>query len=525
MKILALNPGHDAGIAYVVDRELVFSFEAEKDSHPRHSSTTAELLLEASAHASAGVDVVAIGGWHRLLPGEVGASFGGYWGVEPGRTSRTSFFGSPCWFYESSHERSHIFGSIGLSAIPDDAVLLVWEGVIGAFYRWRGAGVPIDRYPVLSEPGARYAGLFALSDPTFPDFGAFPPSEDAGKLMALAGCADDEPPAHLSMRLVGSLLGRRSLYPFDKGRYRRSPLYNCGPQSVELRRTARYLTWKLFDKFQRAAVELFEPGLPLVISGGCGLNCAWNTAWRSLGHFSEVFVPPCTDDSGSAIGTAIDAQSVLGGGHRIKWDVYSGAAFRHDVDPEDHGWHRVAMEFSALAKVLDEGEVVTWVSGRSEIGPRALGNRSLLASARRPESRTRLNEIKQREPYRPIAPVCLEAELAQWFDTATADPYMLFFGHVRRPDLIPAITHEDGTARIQSVTPHSNPALHDLLMACRERTGVAVLCNTSLNFKGRGFINRTSDLLTFCRDRRIRHAVIEREWFVHSNEEQLRATN
>ncbi len=136
------------------------------------------------------------------------------------------------------------------------------------------------------------------------------------------------------------------------------------------------------------------------------------------------------------------------------------------------------------------------MSGKYEIGPRALGNRSILAAPFRESTRRRLNEIKQREQFRPIAPVCLEEEAAQWFGCDHASPHMLYTYSVRT-DALAAVTHVNKTARIQTVSSVSNRRLYKLMIAFNERTGFGVLCNTSLNFKGKGFINKIDDLSSY----------------------------
>jgi hydroxymethyl cephem carbamoyltransferase len=156
--------------------------------------------------------------------------------------------------------------------------------------------------------------------------------------------------------------------------------------------------------------------------------------------------------------------------------------------------------------------VVAWIQGRAEIGPRALGHRSLLASPLNADSKDLLNRVKRREDYRPIAPACLLEELPQWFEDAREDPYMLFFANVAT-DALPAVTHVDGTARVQSVGPDGDPRFRALLEAQSRHTGYGVLCNTSLNYKGYGFINRAADLFSYCEAHRIDHAVIDGEWY------------
>jgi predicted NodU family carbamoyl transferase len=152
--------------------------------------------------------------------------------------------------------------------------------------------------------------------------------------------------------------------------------------------------------------------------------------------------------------------------------------------------------------------VLGWVSGKYEIGPRALGNRSILAAPFRESTRVRLNEIKQREQFRPIAPVCLEEEAARWFSCDQASPLMLFTYRVRT-NALAAVTHVNGTARIQTVSSLTNRNLYELLIAFKARTGHGVLCDTSLNFNGRGLINKIGDLSVYAVEHKLDGFVIE----------------
>lgn len=512
--VLATKPGHDGAIALVVDGELLFSLEAEKDSSLRYGAITAALVDEALARTPTFPDVLALGGWHgeRGAPGAVGA---GYLGLDPGVLVPRRCLGRDVLGFSSSHERSHIVGAVAMSPFDrdEDLAVLVWEGVIGAFYRWRGASTAIERIAVLTEPGDRFAALFALADPSFPDVWASPRPDYAGKLMALAGMADGLAPTSDSTAVVEALLRQPTVHPFKKSLFRASPLHDAGVEHPELHRAARALSQRLFDRFDHVARAELPAGVPLVISGGCGLNCEWNRAWRDGGHFGAVFVPPCPNDSGSAIGTAVDAALALGAPCELTWSVYCGSEFVLDEDPTRRGWRSQGVDPVELARCLQAGAVVAWVEGRYEMGPRALGHRSLLASAEDPRSHARLNQIKQRESYRPIAPVCLESDLAWWFDDPRPDPHMLFLRRVRHPHRLPAITHLDATARVQSVSGPSAGRIYDLLVACRARSGVGVLCNTSLNQPGRGFINRMSDLLDFCEAAAITDTVVDDRWF------------
>ena len=172
------------------------------------------------------------------------------------------------------------------------------------------------------------------------------------------------------------------------------------------------------------------------------------------------------------------------------------------------GRHGEAKIDSRSDPMLASNVIIGWVNGKYEIGPRALGNRSILASPFQERTRVRLNEIKQREQFRPIAPVCLEEDAVRCFGCDYPSPFMLYTQQVYTDALLPAVTHVNGTARIQTVTSVTNSQLFELLMAFKARTGSGVLCNTSLNFKGRGFINNIADLAKFTIERQLDGFVI-----------------
>lgn len=511
MRILSMHSGHDGTIAFIEDGVLRFSVEAEKDSHPRYSPVRAHTVMDVLEAVDSFPDVVAMGGWHNIGAHSIGA---GYMGLDEPRVHEGNLFGRKVQYFHSTHERSHVFMSTCMApqAPIEECALLTWEGVIGSFYRWRNGGRDVEPFQVLLQPGQRYAALFNLADPNFPDNGGVD-HRQAGKLMALAGYADLDAPLPAAVKqIVESLLELPRVTPGFKKSLADSPLYNIGVHTPLVHRAAAHLSDRLFDTFLEAAKEHLPAGMPLMISGGCGLNCEWNRRWEQCGHFSEVFVPPCTNDTGCAIGTGLDAQVTLGGPAQIDWSVYTGPPFSANMEPDASQWERFGLDYDALSAAIVDGAVVAWVQGNAEIGPRALGHRSLLASPLRAETKDVLNTIKQREDYRPIAPACLLEELPKWFDDDRADPYMLYFMNVTT-DALPAITHVDGTARVQSVGPDGDPRYRALLEAQSRRTGYGVLCNTSLNFKGLGFINRSDDLFTYCEKTGIEHAVIEDVWY------------
>jgi len=505
--IYSMKPGHDGAVA-VIDtekRELIFSHEAEKDSFPRYEVFNPKLFIDTACMTDF-PDVIAMSGWAK---GGYSAKAGigaGYYGHQSSNidTSEKTLFGKKTHLFSSSHLRSHIMSAYALSPYEQGqpCYILVWEGGMGDFYHI-DQGLNITHLKsVMVTPGNKYAFLYALADPTF----AMPKGklryEDPGKLMALCGYGQPGPRNKQEEEITQFLLNRDSiLLTLTKEDLKDSPYYNIGVEHQDFKNLARKFSDEIFDRFYQYAKENLTPGLPLLISGGCGLNCDWNTAWKNSGIFSDVFIPPCTNDSGSAIGTAVDAMWHFTGNAKLNWSVYSGPDFVDDhADLSDFNVEPYSP--ATLAHLLYEGQIIGWAEGKCEIGPRALGNRSILAAPFCEETKVRLNTIKKREGFRPIAPLCLEDDVSTHFDWDEPSPYMLHFQKVINSEL-KAIMHIDGSARVQTVNSEQNAQLHQLLQEFKAVSGAGVLCNTSLNFNGTGFINRTSDLARYCKDNRL----------------------
>jgi carbamoyltransferase len=224
----------------------------------------------------------------------------------------------------------------------------------------------------------------------------------------------------------------------------------------------------------------------LCLGGGCALNIKWNRRIRASGM--NLWVPPFPNDSGAAIGAACAELFYSGGPASIRWNVYSGPAVTAGVLPAE--WRPESCTVESVARRLaNTGRPIVFLSGAAELGPRALGHRSILAPATSVRMRDDLNRIKNREPYRPVAPMCLEENASDIFDPGSADPFMLFDHAVRDSwrARIPAVVHADGTARLQTVGANDDPTVFRLLTEYRRLTGIPVLCNTSANFHGSGF--------------------------------------
>ena len=226
----------------------------------------------------------------------------------------------------------------------------------------------------------------------------------------------------------------------------------------------------------------------LCLAGGAALNIKWNSAIRQENIFKHTWVCPFPNDAGSAIGVAACENYIQTGKLYIDWDVYKGPELI--INEPQQGWQKKACSLEELAALLHHTEEpVIFLQRRAELGPRALGNRSILAAAHSPRMKDLLNYIKFREAYRPVAPVCLEQDAPGIFDPGSPDPYMLFDHAIREEwkNKVPAIAHKDNTARLQTVSESNNATLYELLTAYKKISGIPLLCNTSANYKGCGF--------------------------------------
>ena len=241
----------------------------------------------------------------------------------------------------------------------------------------------------------------------------------------------------------------------------------------------------------------------LTLAGGVALNCVANSRiWRE-GPFETVWVQPASGDSGTALGAALWTAHELGDPVAPMGTAALGRGFS---DEELGEWlRRAELEgerpddiAEAVAEVLADGGVVAWFQGRSEFGPRALGHRSLLCDPRRRDDLERMNDIKGREQFRPIAPMVLAERAHELFDAGPIPSEYMLFTHRVKPkwrDRIPAVTHVDGSARIQTVAAEDEPVVARMLAAFERRTGVPVVVNTSLNTAGRPMVDDPRDAL------------------------------
>jgi carbamoyltransferase len=240
----------------------------------------------------------------------------------------------------------------------------------------------------------------------------------------------------------------------------------------------------------------------LTMAGGVALNCVANSRLAEQGPFERIWIQPASGDSGTALGSAMYVAHEIGDAVE---PMQTAALGRGWSDEELGAWLRTAHVAherpddiaEAVAEVLAGNGVVAWFQGRSEYGPRALGHRSLLAHPGYTENLDRMNEIKGREQFRPVAPMVLAEKAAEIFSGPLPSPYMLFTHRVRKgwEERVPAVVHVDGTARIQTVDGSEEPLVARMLQAFEQRTGLPIVVNTSLNTAGRPMVDDPRDAL------------------------------
>jgi carbamoyltransferase len=547
---------HDGSVALIEDDALVFSVEMEKLGNGARYSAIEDLAVIGDVLAQFGyrpsdVDRWVIDGWDGDAPAQLSVTDQGIpydLQVGPYRESRhcpelttpsvtgeITIGGRRHRYASHQHVAGHAMSaycSSPFAASSEPAFVLVWDG--GLFPRL---------YWVDPAKGVRNCGaLFGLIGHAYATaahhFGPFRRERQsatvtdlsvAGKLMAYIAVGkvrgevvgiladvfhqlfeSDDAVAVAYRRDVGGFgsLVEPSMPPLHRFfSIVRDRVDEVGYSDVDILASVHeFLGRLLVERVTAMTARLRDDGpWNLCFAGGCALNIKWNSALRRLPIFSAVWVPPFPNDSGSAIGAAALGMIQDGGVRAFSWQPRLGpellpAPRRHD------GWAASACSAARLAEVLHvTGEPVVVLHGRAELGPRALGGRSILAVATDGRMKDELNRVKSREAYRPVAPICLVDRAPEIFDPGSPDPHMLFDHEVRDDwlGMIPAVVHLDGTARLQTVAREDDPFLFEVLTEYERRSGIPVLCNTSANFNGRGFFPDVASAMAWGRIDRI----------------------
>jgi carbamoyltransferase len=495
--ILGLNAYHgDAAAALVVDGELVAAAEEERFSRVKHvagfPAQAAAWCL--SAAGIAGPDAVAVGCLERSVPADPRAELG-----------------FDCGWHFVEHHIAHLASAFHPSGFEDAAVLSVdafGDGVSTMLAAGRGTDLAVlERVAFPHSLGVLYTAVTQWLG--FPRYG------DEGKVMGLApyGTPRFTDELHRLVRPAGDLFeldldyfthheqameltwveGTPSVGRLFSPRLEellgpaREPESELGAHHEDV---AASLQAVLEEHYLRLAQALWErTRLPrLCLAGGVALNAVANGRILRETPFEQVFVQPAASDSGTAVGAAFHVAGERGFvmEHAYWGPGYSDGDCAAALAAAGLDGERLDEEelCALVAERIAAGDVVGWFQGRMEFGPRALGDRSILADPRRHEIKDVLNaRVKHREPFRPFAPSVLAERAAEWFEQDHPSPFMVLVYRTRadKRELIPGVNHVDDTGRLQTVTRTANPRYHRLIQEFERRTGVPMVLNTSFD--------------------------------------------
>lgn len=283
---------------------------------------------------------------------------------------------------------------------------------------------------------------------------------------------------------------------------RRQPTEKISQTHMNMAAAIQYVTEKILLKLAKYAKEI-TGCRRLCISGGCALNCAAMGRIKESGLFDDVFVPFAPGDDGGTIGAALYLYILLGNDIIEDTCPYLGTYYtdeeikatliKYELKIIQASKNELYMN---VAHYLSKGNIVGWFQGKMEFGPRALGNRSILADPRQADMKDKINsKVKFRESFRPFAPIVLKEDASEYFDNSDS-PYMMFTTRTHQENNnIPAVIHKDGSARVQTVTATDNENVYSLLKAFKAQTGCSVLLNTSFNIMGEPIVCTPEDAI------------------------------
>ncbi|MER8601404.1 carbamoyltransferase [Mesorhizobium sp. M1339] len=412
-----------------------------------------------------------------------------------------------------SHHQAHAVSAFAMSGFEQSLILAIdgsgdfLSGLLAV-----GSGTEITQLEAFPENNS--LGLFYLETIRYLGYGLF----DEYKVMGLAPYGDPAPYRELFEQFYE--------LSANGGGYR-VHLDRIGPallRNIEVRRKGmpftqqhRDVSASLQEALERIVFHILRhhreaTGMKrLCLAGGVAHNCTMNGKLLYSGLFEDIFVQPASHDAGCALGAALIVSNQMGRPapcERLQ-EVYWGPDLGSEraVQQELNAWaghlevERSDDVASSAADWIANGAVIGWVQGRSEFGPRALGNRSILADPRPAANKDRINAmVKKREGYRPFAPSVLEEDASEFFDLPDGKrefPFMNFVVRVRdsKRALLGAITHVDGTARLQTVSRNANPAYWEVINAFKKRTGTPILLNTSFNNNSEPIVDSVADAI------------------------------
>lgn len=480
---------HDAAITVIEDGEIVFAGHAERYSKIKNDAFINHMLVQ-DALAYGKPDLIAL--HEKSWLKKARQLFSGDWNGfrEPSMKKwLTKFYPELANIPMESyyHHETHAASGAVVSEHHSAAVMVldaIGEFTTSSIWQWQDNKLKklhSMRYP--DSLGLFYTAMTA--------YVGLKPNEDEYILMGMAAYGEEKYAKPVEQYIdrhwfaiedpfSDPVIALTMVVDLHRGIH---PDYFAGVREFDLALAAQNVIERRILAYAQYAQQLTGSDT-LIYQGGVALNCVANSKLTEI--FKTVSIMPNPGDAGSSLGTA--AQAYLNHtGQRPVWRTpYLGT--------EIPGAYPVTRALESLRR----NEIFGIANGRAEFGPRALGNRSLMADPRGAHIKDRMNQIKRRQEFRPFAPVILEEYAHEYFDMPTAtSPYMQFVARCKRPDEFPAIIHADGTSRVQTVNAQQHPGLHDLLTKFHQLTGCPMLLNTSLNIKGQPIVNDELDAAKF----------------------------
>jgi len=536
MNILAINPGHNGSAAFLIDGELKFYIEEERLSRMKYDGNPYRGILEAIPY---GIDILVLGGTHDQFPQLPWTGEDPYSGFLRKFNPNLKVIN-----LGMEHHRGHAAEAFYNSGFQD-AVAVIVDGSGTCI------NIPIDD-DGRTNPGFETESIYDCSYPAnfeekFKSFGGnyntqpiyasnivmdssititkgyeavstylgFGPIE-AGKTMGLApyGEKDDSIP-NLFINGRGDKNTFIPNYPagafidhnkFESIRLKNDPSeWHKDPTKVT--DAAKNLAWKIQQETQELVGDLIQKAVDItgktnvVIAGGYGLNCVANYYLQKRFPDLNIWVDPISHDGGTAIGLAKLVWHAENQDETIRplETLYLGIEREENYNDALAGLDTQDVTPADVAKLIADRQIITLFQGRSEAGPRALGNRSILYDPTDPNGKDHVNTVKGREWFRPFAGSMLQEHFDEWFDTAGLEetPHMMYAMDFKlaKHGEVPAITHVDGTCRIQTVRRNQNEVYYDLINEFYKLSGVPILFNTSFNLAGEPLVETLEDAI------------------------------
>lgn len=470
---------HDASLAVVDGDRVVFAAHAERYSRVKndarlHPDLIAEVLRFGRPEAIAWYERPYLKKLRHVRAGQWGHAFST-------ADLPRSYFASldlpfalpPMYFY--GHHQSHAMAGIATSGFTDAAVIVADAiGEFDTFTIWRytrdGGLQPLYR--------RRYPHSLGLLYSAFTRRCGFRPNEDEYIVMGMAGFGEPKYVEQIEQDWIDI---EEPGFRLRQNAHRGIGNWLPDGDATDLAASIQVVAEKILLNAARWA-RREAASSNLVLMGGVALNCMANARVSRAGIFDRIWIFPNPGDAGSSVGAAAAHH-----GGPLAWPgPYLGTSIDRELDP------------ARVVSTLRTDGAVAVANGRAEFGPRALGNRSILADPRSLGMKDRVNQIKGREKFRPFAPVVRQEVAHRYFEMpAPTTPYMQFTAPCRQPEAFPAVVHVDGTSRVQTVTAEQHPVLYEILLGWEAATGCPMLLNTSLNSRGEPLVNTWAQACAF----------------------------